>query len=439
MGANSLGKGIDIVLNVEPETGARDYQVFQKINNYTGKRLKGFIVQVGTGIGMNFETVGESVDANSGFAGMLSLNKTLMETIWAAEEFATFSRGLFGPMDTIHVPPHFPTDGFFDVRPAGFYVESTTSSASGTIDTFQSTIVMPSNYTVVPVPGATDPADQFGPWLHSTIIPTAIFFDDDEDSTTDAAIQAWWGAVGDGSYNWMYGNGDDHNITTDDFLVVDPAVISGWASNPLYFTGPIEDLLNLGLNYIVTIGTVDSNWPTWDGDSSTASFTIRMIPIEDDSGIVGNPGYIDTPPTGFIPDDLGTVTVSPSPAFDIGDDLTITVADGNTTTAPVGVKNLTTNEVENSTEHLTLAGVFQILEIEPDRRVFEGQLPTSANPATNADNDGIMYVQSGHTLEITYTDTNPSSTVSVTTTAGGSTNFYVIPTPQGTVVFPLGN
>ncbi len=47
-------EGIDLVFNVDPEEGSRDYQVFQKINNWTNGRLDGFTIEVGTGIGTAF-------------------------------------------------------------------------------------------------------------------------------------------------------------------------------------------------------------------------------------------------------------------------------------------------------------------------------------------------------------------------------------------------
>ena len=45
---------IDLVFNVEQDDTLRDYQVFQKINNWTDERLQGFTVEVGTGIGADF-------------------------------------------------------------------------------------------------------------------------------------------------------------------------------------------------------------------------------------------------------------------------------------------------------------------------------------------------------------------------------------------------
>ena len=50
MGAAS-DKPIDMVFNVADGGGLKPYQVFSKINNYTGQRLKGYKIVVGTGTG----------------------------------------------------------------------------------------------------------------------------------------------------------------------------------------------------------------------------------------------------------------------------------------------------------------------------------------------------------------------------------------------------
>lgn len=279
--ANSLGAAVDLVFNVEVDGTSRDYQMFQKMNNYTGKRLEGFIVEVGTGVGSGFVKASDTI----GLLSELSLSAPLKtgldpETgIWDPEDLATFSHGLFGAIDK-----NFPDPGFFDTRPAGFYVTSAT--VAGVSDTFASTVPMPSNYKQAPPAG---PPEQFGPWQYSDIVPTGIFFDDDADPATDAALMAFWGETVDGSGNYAWMRGNIHG-----WAEVDAATLVDWGSNPLYSSGEIEDLLNLGLNYIVTIGTVDATWPTWNG-TSAATFTIRLIPIQDTSGI-GDPGYITNPP-----------------------------------------------------------------------------------------------------------------------------------------------
>ena len=86
--------GIDLVFNVEAETGSRTYQIFQKINNWTDGRLEGFSIQVGVGVGANFKTSSQAgIDLDD-------LNISVPTEIWAQDaEVAVFSAGLFGPLD----------------------------------------------------------------------------------------------------------------------------------------------------------------------------------------------------------------------------------------------------------------------------------------------------------------------------------------------------
>ncbi len=282
----ALDASVDLVFNLEPDGTTRDYQVFQKINNYTDARLSGFVLQVGVGVGASFQSA-----SDAGLSDRLWLSTPA--SIWDPVDIATFSHGLFGPADQ-----HFPTDGFFDDQRAGFFTTVTEYVPGGGIgDTLSSTTTQGSNYAQIP-PG-TGPIEQFGPWLPSLWLPHGIFFDDDADPTTDAVLMAFWGetAAGSGSYAWMMGDADG-------FAPVDPGTLATWEVDPLYEIGEIEDLLNLALNYIVTVGTVDATWSTWDPATSQATFTIRMTPVEDTSG-VGAPGYVANPPPPFGPQDTG--------------------------------------------------------------------------------------------------------------------------------------
>ena len=270
------GVGVDLVFNVEAGE-ERDYQVFQKINNYTGSRLEGFRVEIGVGVGDSFETA-----SAAGLSEAIGLMQP--PEVFEAEKLATFSHGLFGPADM-----HFPEDGFFDAVQAGFVVElAEYGEGTGIGDAFASTTTMGSHYAQVPP--ELGPAEQFGPWLPAEWIPHGLFFDDDGDPSTDAQLMAFWGETeaDSGHYAWMLGNADG-------FAPVDAETLAAWMDDPAYEVGEIEDLLNLSLNYIVRLGAVDENWPTWDAEGSTASFTLRFVPIADTSGL-GEPGYVSNPP-----------------------------------------------------------------------------------------------------------------------------------------------
>jgi hypothetical protein len=186
-----------------------------------------------------------------------------------ADGLANFSYGLFGeaipPKDG--VPSRFPNNGFFDDTRAGFNVEQ--SCATGVAcaevanpasttkplkysDTIASTTAFDSNYTTL-----------FGDWLPSKWEPSGVFFDDDNDPNTDAVLQAWW----NGS-QWV-GNNDGG------FAPIPQATLESWGQNSLYAISKIEDVLNLGINYIVKVGDdLDS-----DPLTTNSTFTIRIIPV----------------------------------------------------------------------------------------------------------------------------------------------------------------
>lgn len=278
-GANE-GKPIDLVFNVADGGGLKPYQVFSKINNYTGQRLKGYKIVVGRGTGSGFQTasemgiaeklhisLGKGEGYSSGSAGVANGSD-----LFDGDGLATFSHGLFGAIDS-----NFTTNGFFDTRTAGFDVEQLCTSLGGTApgtcppgytgpdgvatlmnsDTIQSTTVLPSNYTSL-----------FGDWLPSKWQPSGVFFDDDNDETTDAVLKAWWNGT-----QWV-GNNDGG------FTPIPAATLEAWGKDPLYEVSQIEDVLNLGINYIVKVGEdIDG-----DGNSATNStITIRIIPVVADT------------------------------------------------------------------------------------------------------------------------------------------------------------
>ena len=272
------GKPIDMVFNVADDGKVQRYQVFSKINNYTGKRLKGYIVQVGTGKGVGFKTADDLNIEDKLFISLglgeltedADKDPTTPETPTGGNLFddeeglATFSRGLFGPEDTTHVPPRFPTDGFFDKSYAGFEVEQVCSNDVDDVcptyvniggktvpysDTIRSFAVLPSNYVSL-----------FGDWLHSGLAPKAIYFDPDSDPYTDNDLMAYW-------------NGTQWIQRYPTFTPVDAATLNAWAADPRYSVDVIEDTLNLGINYIVNVG---------DGITG-GQVTIRIIPVVADT------------------------------------------------------------------------------------------------------------------------------------------------------------
>lgn len=299
------GKPIDLVFDVAEGGGLQPYQVFSKINNYTGKRLQGYKIVVGQGVGDDPTTGFKSASA-LGIADRLHISLGKGEgaagnntpdgsDLFDGDGLATFSHGLFGAPDQ-----HFTTNGFFDSRTAGFDVvqtcsvlpcvthpnpaNTTTTTFAALIDsdTIYSTTVLPSNYSGPAAAPLTAPL--FGEWLPMVWQPKGIFWNSDNDPTTDADLVAWWdGAV------WR------KNFDSG-FAVVSDTEFKTWAADPLYAIDDIEDVLNLGINYIVKVGDdLDK-----DGDpltKPTTQVTIRIIPVV--AADQTQPAYVGTTPTSL--------------------------------------------------------------------------------------------------------------------------------------------
>ena len=259
-------EGIDLVFNVGPdEPGAepRDYQVFQKINNWTNSRLDGFTIEVGTGIGTAFKPASDVAGP-----GVENLSLSVPENFFDPEQLATFSIGLFGPADK-----HHPEDGFFDPDTRAGFKITQYPNTSGVTDTLTSGATLGSDY-----------GELFGPWLPNNMLPNGYFFDDDNDPDTDAQLMAWYGPTDSGELGWMYGAaGEPGDPEPTAFSEVPAATIEAWEQNTLYSVGVIDDLVNVGLNYIVTIGDT----------TSFDKFTIRITPSLSSNQEV--PDFIEVP------------------------------------------------------------------------------------------------------------------------------------------------
>lgn len=368
------GNPVDVVFNLDPtdtNTANVRYQVLQKINNYSGVRLDGYKVEV--------------LDASGAVNPALTLSLGLGENdgsdIWSWDSMATFSHGLWGAADG----DHFPTDGFFDTVAAGLKVSGhNTSVITGGTDT------LGSNYTAL-----------FGYWLPSKWQPTGIFWDDDNDPLTDAALVAFWGtapaAAAGTAAAWHKGMADNWAVPTDsEFLA--------WSTDSLYSMGEIEDTLNLGLNYIVNVGS---------NAALNNKFTIRITPhIALDQT---PPSYADE--NGSIDPELpvitdGTVSISPTPTFIIGDILTLSVKDEDQNMDPA-VKDTTTVTVTTNTgdkETVTLT------ETEVDSAIFNATIISEITTASPIQGDGKMNVIKDSVVTVSYVDNIHSDTASTIAT-----------------------
>ena len=331
--STNAGQPIDLVMNVADDgattngDGFRHYQVFSKINNYTGKRLSGYKVIIGTGGGGTGQafvaasavggvgtaklslSLGEgegSYDAVDSPVGVKEVWQPVYDgtDIFGFDEMATFSHGLFGPIDG-----NFTEPGFFDDRTAGFLVSTTCQTSScGTVafpiegnptatvalaDTLVSGAALPSNYTTF-----------FGDWLPSIWAPQGLFTPDPADPEADPILKAWWNGTSWIKYDANYNPVALTRAEYDQFIA-DGAVID-----------VVEDVLNLGPSYIVKVGNdIDG-----DGNPLTNStFTIRIIPVVAATQVA--PAWVNTTPTPPATDtttdnDDGGCTVGNSNRFD---------------------------------------------------------------------------------------------------------------------------
>ena len=400
-------QGADLVFNVEAEAGSRDYQVFQKINNWTDSRLQGFKIEVGFGIGASFQT------ASAANVDLANLSLSVPAEVWDASQLAIFSHGLFGAPDK-----HFPDPGFFDNTSAGYSINEY-PVAAGSTDTLTSGAMLAGDYKDVPPGAESAPNNQFGPWLPNIWLPQGIFFDSDDDPGTDDELVAWYGynpAI-DG-VGWMSGS-------SDGFQAIPDSTIGTWSADRLYSMDQIDDLVNVGLNYIVSVGDV-STFPN-------NTFTIRITPVKDTSGTLA-PAYAGKTPVPALinTDPVGVLTISSESTFTPGDVLEIYVSDGNVVT-PDGLSQLVAAMASASSETETIVSkvaasdsvrtvevevtstldeteIIVLEEVTEGRGVFTGTLATvSGNQGirdNNTANDGkqAMVAVTGTRLRVTYMD-----------------------------------
>ena len=377
------GNPVDVVFNLDQTDTSTDnvrYQVLQKINNYTGMRLDGYTVEVLAGDNkVPHLSLTLSLGEGEGDAGA---------DIWTSNQLATFSRGLWGEADG----DHFLTDGFFDKVAAGFKVSghgtSIISGGTSTLNGLPNTLG--SNYN-----------DLWGSWLPSKWQPTGVFWDDDNDPATDAQLMAFWGTIPGAPAGtapaWHKGQADNWAEPTEsEFL--------SWMTSPLYDLGHIEDTLNVGLNYIVNVGT--------NADLNN-TFTIRITPHiavdQTPPSYADENGSIDPEPP-VISD--GTVAISPTPTFIIGATLTLSVKDEDQNLDPAVKDTLTVTVTTDTGDKETVT----LTEDDVDSSIFIGTIPSELTTSTPAVEDGIVNVIKDALVKVSYVDNAQTVTASTIAT-----------------------
>jgi len=244
---------IDLSFNVDPNAsqdpnGDPDfgYRVFHRIINDTDKRLDGFSVSLGTGIGDGF--VKSAAGDGLAFSTVDAFGDPQGSGLVSESAFYPF--GLFGDAAT---NPNFDLDGFFDgTGRAGFGLAASEDMISST-GFF----------------GKND--DLFGGWLSQAQVPTGALWDNDGSDATDALVMAWFDAT---NGQWEIRRDVDPNDPTravslassvfrDTFGEVEDYL--GLASQNALEEDFIEDLANLNLNYGISL----------DGFTGT-QFTVRV-------------------------------------------------------------------------------------------------------------------------------------------------------------------
>jgi hypothetical protein len=373
-------QGIDLVFNVEDEPGERQYQVFQKINNWTNQRLEGFTIQVGFGVGSNFVPASSQEGV-----GTANLSLAVPADVWSDQsQLANFSTGLFGPADPHHDRPA----GYFDPETRAGFTIVEYPIEPGLTDTLTSGATLGSDYANIP-PGPDTSGNQFGPWLPNSMLPQGIFWDDDGNPETDAQLMAWYGYnPTTESLTWMTG-------AEDGFTVVPAQTIVRWSRNLTYTMGVIDDLVNVGLSYIVTVGDV-STYPQ-------NNFTIRVTPKRDTSGIAA-PVFqgVEPDPILLFTNPAGIVEISPAPEFVIGSALTVRVGDSDLNIDDAVAEEVVVDISVDGGDAMPVT----LLEQGENRGVFAASLP-----------EAYSELPEGSVVTVTYSDSDNGSGVAALKTA----------------------
>lgn len=235
---NLTGLGVfDNIFSVVPSGGVTEYFNFGKLTNQTGARMTGFRIVIGTGSGDNFTPASQTSEP-------LTMDQVGELLGQAADWEGNGDVDGQNPLQRAFFP-----DGLFG-----------NGGQEGDAGYFSS----PDRSGFVFVPDGTDAlaaTSIFGAYtgffgdgvLSRNQVPEALFFDDDGDPSTEAALLYW--KAGD---LWLDGAG----------IVQDAATVDAMLEQDAYYVDIIEDLSNINLNYSFDIG-----------DLTVGEFTVRFIPV----------------------------------------------------------------------------------------------------------------------------------------------------------------
>ncbi len=245
---------VDLVFDVGTSEAASVFQVFGRLINVTGQALDGFRIELGFGIGDAF--VAATDTSGISFSTLFTAQPS-----GSGSSNSQFPFGLFGDAED---SPNFLLDGFFDDERTGFEIfQSLTSLES--LDFY-------GNY-----------GNLFGPWMTQAGVPEGLFWDFDNDDTTDALLMAWQRA--DGQWELRRDDGEtcdpsDPTVcapgaTLDTYVVgsFDDIVAALGVDLAFLDVGGIEDLANLNLNYAIALDAVVGF------TSFTLRTTVSVVPL----------------------------------------------------------------------------------------------------------------------------------------------------------------
>jgi len=283
----------------------RIYRVIQKVINNTDQRLLGIKLELGHGIGADFQPFDFAQDGVA-FELRPLVPREFFEgetgapdiAVWNEERFGTFAPKLFDTGERDRFDP-----GFFSDQAAGFFpVQSVEGTSDKTQFIFSGDDTNENGYTGAitqnyfsmvdaQAMGTLLPQGLFGYWLSDSLAPIVIGrYDEGNPEGESDAVEAWW----DG-FNWRYGLAGDA-LGLNPFGIVDPGQLEQWATkllgvDPSQLGDPIryatilsDDLANLNMDAYIYIGEGILNE---EGNPKYDSITYRVtaIPTTDFQGL----------------------------------------------------------------------------------------------------------------------------------------------------------
>lgn len=218
---------VDLVFDIS-EGAEANYQVFYRLINQTSQSLAGFSLDLGFGVGNDFveATAADGITFSTAFRAPPASDGTSSTT--------QFPFGLFGDASD---NPNFTLDGFFAAE--------------------RSSLDLDQGLTNIASTGFIGPyTDLFPFWLSQNDVPTGAFWDNDNDSSTDALLMAWLN--GDGQWELRrdvadLAGGVASSLVDSLFFDTFDAVVAQLGLGTSLFEDDIEDLANLNVNFAINL------------------------------------------------------------------------------------------------------------------------------------------------------------------------------------------